>query len=144
MNRTGSGNGWCINGSGFGIHRRLPYRDATIIDCVLLLLTFPPSLSPSSLFQGEMDKICIMPGVWDSDFIGESQHNTATHYVDPSLSALRKLNILRGNIRAFKMENNINGHTTVIWSASVERNSEREFETMEELLEAIKANDSEV
>ncbi len=144
MNRTGCGNGWCINGSGFGVQRSLPYHVATRIDCVLLLLTFPPSLPPSSLFQGEMDKISIMPGVGDPDFIGESQHHTATHCVDPNLSALHKLNTLRHNIHAFKMENNINGHTTVIWSASVERDSEREFETMEELLAAINANDSEV
>ncbi len=91
-----------------------------------------------------MDKFCIMPGVWDPDFIGETQHSTATHVVDPSLSALDKLNILRRNISIFKTENNVNSHVTVIWSASVERNSEREFETSEEILAAIKANDTEV
>ncbi len=85
-----------------------------------------------------------MPGVWDPDFIGESQHNTATHCVDPSISALDKLNILRQDIRVFKTENNVNGHVTVIWSASVERNSEREFQTCEELMAAIEANDREV
>ncbi len=121
------------------------YHDASRADCMLLLLTLSLSLPPpSSLFQPEMDKICIMPGVWDPDFIGESQHSTAMHCVDPSLGALDKLDILRHNIRTFVSENNINGHTTVIWSASVERYSERDFQTMEELMEAIKSNDSEV
>ncbi len=85
-----------------------------------------------------------MPGVWDPDFIGESQHNAATHCIDPSLSAFEKVNILRRNISTFKTENNVNGHVTVFWSASVERNSEREFETSEELLAAIIVNDEEV
>lgn len=44
----------------------------------------------------------------------------------------------------FKLERGVTGHTTVIWSASVERPCLAEFETAEQLLTAIDRNDPEV
>ncbi|CAN0026395.1 unnamed protein product [Discosporangium mesarthrocarpum] len=94
--------------------------------------------------QGEMDAVRVLPGVWDPDFIGESQHATATHVTGDGDSQLRRLDRLREDIRNFKNENDVTGHVSVIWSASVERPSERSFDEPEQLLSAIAEDDREV
>ncbi|KAL9181375.1 hypothetical protein ACHAXT_010180 [Thalassiosira profunda] len=87
----------------------------------------------------EMDGTDVMPGVWDPSFIGESQHATATHVVggDDDASARTRVERIRRDIRTWKEKHNVNGHITVIWSASVERPSEAEYQSPDELLSAI-------
>ncbi|CBJ31745.1 Myo-inositol-1-phosphate synthase [Ectocarpus siliculosus] len=92
----------------------------------------------------EMDTLRLLPGVWDPDFIGESQHESATNVVGDGESQQSRLERLRIDIREFREAEGVTGHVTVIWSASVERPSEREFQEPSQLLEAIAADDKEV
>mmetsp|Transcript_20924 Transcript_20924/g.37783 ORF Transcript_20924/g.37783 Transcript_20924/m.37783 type:complete len:482 (+) Transcript_20924:28-1473(+) len=87
----------------------------------------------------EMDRTEIMEGVWDPSFIGESQHETATHVVsgEDNASSRTRLERIRRDIRTWKEKNNVNGHITVIWSASVERPSDVEYKSPDDLLNAI-------
>ena len=87
----------------------------------------------------EMDKTEIMEGVWDPSFIGESQYPTATNVVAGADNASTRTRVerIRKDIRSWKEKNNVNGHITVIWSASVERPSEAEYESPDNLLSAI-------
>ncbi|CAM9546927.1 unnamed protein product [Chrysoparadoxa australica] len=93
--------------------------------------------------QDEMEKFPIMKGVWDPDFIGESQHATANHAL-PLMTRQESLDHLRQDIRNWKATNDVDGHTTVIWSASVERPSDLCCSTAQELLAAIEENDKEI
>lgn len=81
----------------------------------------------------EMDALRLLPGVWDPDFIGESQHASATHVVGDGDSQQGRLERLRMDIQEFREAEGVTGHVTVIWSASVERPSEREFEEPSEV-----------
>ena len=81
----------------------------------------------------EMDALRLIPGVWDPDFIGESQHASATYVAGDGESQQNRLDRLRDNIREFREGEGVTGHVTVIWSASVERPSERHFETPDEV-----------
>jgi myo-inositol-1-phosphate synthase len=92
--------------------------------------------------RDEMDEMEIMPGVFDPSFVGETQHATATHIVSEKDTETwrSKVERLRSDIRRFKLENDVDGHTTVIWSASVERPSEAEYSSADELLSAIDSN----
>eukprot|EP00903_Cladosiphon_okamuranus_P009565 g9107.t1 len=92
----------------------------------------------------EMDSLRLLPGVWDPDFIGESQHESATHVTGDGDSQQSRLEHLRRDIREFREGEGVTGHVTVIWSASVERPSEREFQEPSELLDAIASDDKEV
>ena len=92
--------------------------------------------------RGDMDEMAVMPGVWDADFYGESQREGATQIVE-DVTRSAQLERLREDIRRFKEENEVGGHTTVVWSASVERPLE-EYATADELLGAIDADDREV
>lgn len=75
----------------------------------------------------EMDALRLIRGVWDPDFIGESQHASATHVAGDGESQQSRLDRLRKDIRQFREGEGVTGHVTVIWSASVERPSERDF-----------------
>eukprot|EP00557_Chaetoceros_sp_GSL56_P010818 CAMPEP_0176481640 /NCGR_PEP_ID=MMETSP0200_2-20121128/2934_1 /TAXON_ID=947934 /ORGANISM="Chaetoceros sp., Strain GSL56" /LENGTH=989 /DNA_ID=CAMNT_0017877871 /DNA_START=179 /DNA_END=3145 /DNA_ORIENTATION=- len=68
----------------------------------------------------------IFKGYYDPRFIGTSQHSTATHVLSKEevSNASEALKCIRADIRYFKWKNGVVGHTTVIWSASVEPNSE--------------------
>ncbi len=90
----------------------------------------------------EMNGMHILPGVYDPSFVGESQHATATHIVTDVSTFLDKVNHIRQDIRNFIVTNGIDGHTSVIWSASVERPAGVDFATADDLLQAILANDS--
>lgn len=85
-------------------------------------------------------------GAYDSRFIGSSQHDTATHILTESEApnASETLKCLRADIRYFKWRNGVVGHTTVIWSASVEPNSELvgKWKTADELLMAFEQSES--
>jgi myo-inositol-1-phosphate synthase len=74
----------------------------------------------------EMNKIKIFRGLFDPRFIGTSQHETATYVLteQDAQSDSEALKCLRADIRYFKWRNGVVGHTTVIWSASVEPNSD--------------------
>ena len=89
--------------------------------------------------RGEMDGVEIMKGVWDPSFIGESQHETATHVVkgEDNASTRARVDRIRKDIRSWKEKHNVDGHITVIWSASVERPSEAEYDSADGLLNAI-------
>ncbi|CAM9682690.1 unnamed protein product [Choristocarpus tenellus] len=94
--------------------------------------------------QKEMDGMDVLPGVWDPDFIGETQHKTATRVVGDGETQQRRLDLLRANIREFRDNNGVTGHISVIWSASVERPSGTDFEEPEEILRAIAEDNKEV
>lgn len=72
------------------------------------------------------NKFSVFKGFYDSRFIGTSQHDTATHILskDEVPNTSEALKCIRADIRYFKWKNGVVGHTTVIWSASVEPNSE--------------------
>ena len=95
----------------------------------------------------EMNKVKVFRGVYDPQFIGSSQHATATHILTPAEApnAAEALNCLRADIRYFKWRNGVVGHTTVIWSASVEPNCEllSQLITADQLLDAINMSEKE-
>jgi myo-inositol-1-phosphate synthase len=97
--------------------------------------------------QPEMNKIKLFRGLFDPRFIGTSQHETAT-YVLTEMEAQNDseaLKCLRADIRYFKWRNGVVGHTTVIWSASVEPNSEMvaQLKTANDLLQSIELSEEE-
>ncbi|KAL7525658.1 hypothetical protein ACHAWF_001455 [Thalassiosira exigua] len=96
----------------------------------------------------EMDDAEIMEGVWDPSFIGESQHETATHVVagEDDKSTRTRVERIRRDIRSWREKHGVTGRVTVIWSASVERPSEAEYDSPDELLRAVydDANDDDV
>mmetsp|Transcript_17868 Transcript_17868/g.49489 ORF Transcript_17868/g.49489 Transcript_17868/m.49489 type:complete len:1074 (+) Transcript_17868:262-3483(+) len=95
----------------------------------------------------EMNKIKLFRGLFDPRFIGNSQHGTATHVLteQDAQSDSDALNCLRADIRYFKWRNGVVGHTTVIWSASVEPNSElvTQLKTPDDLMRSIQLSEEE-
>ena len=87
-----------------------------------------------------MNNMEILKGVYDASFLGESQHGTATHIVTSATTFFDKVEHLRKDIRTFIETNKVDGHTTVIWSASVERPADVDFESADSLLQAILDN----
>ena len=92
----------------------------------------------------EMDGVEIMKGVWDPSFIGESQHATATHVVtgEDDASTRTRVEKIRRDIRSWRKNNNVAGHVTVIWSASVERPTDTDYHSPDDLLNAIYDDDN--
>jgi myo-inositol-1-phosphate synthase len=97
--------------------------------------------------RDEMNKIKVFRGVYDERFIGSSQHATATHILtqQEGPNDSEALKCLRADIRYFRWRNGVVGHTTVIWSASVEPNSDLvlKFRSAADLLEAIDMTEEE-
>lgn len=95
--------------------------------------------------KSEMNKVKIFRGVYDERFIGTSQHATATHILknEEAPTDAERLKCIRADIRYFKWRNGVVGHTTVIWSASVEPNSELilQYQTAEQLIQAIELSE---
>ena len=95
--------------------------------------------------RDDMNKVKVFRGVYDPRFIGPSQHSTATHFLNKSEAPTdsEALKCLRADIRYFKWRNGVVGHTTVIWSASVEPNCDilSNLQTAEDLLEAIEMDE---
>lgn len=92
--------------------------------------------------RDEMNEFPIMKGVYEASFLGESQHASAKHIVPTtdSTTYMELVEHLRNDIRYFKAEKNVTGHTTIIWSASVERPADvGHLQTAEQLLEALHA-----
>lgn len=87
--------------------------------------------------RDEMNQITIMKGIYDSTFLGESQFNTATHIVTELSTFTEKVEHIRNDIRNFINARGIDGHTTVIWSASVERPADVDFDNADALLQAV-------
>ena len=94
--------------------------------------------------RDEMNAMRILKGVYDASFLGETQHATATHIVSNTDKTYWDLvDHLRNDIRTFQKEHGVTGHTTVIWSASVERPANVEnIQTAEQLLRILKQNSS--
>lgn len=92
----------------------------------------------------EMNGMGIMKGVYDASFLGESQYATATHIVEGLEGFFAKVEHIRKDIRSFIEKNSVDGHTTVIWSASVERPADVDFDSADELLQAILDNKGDV
>ena len=90
--------------------------------------------------RDDMNKVKIWKGVYDASFLGESQHETATNIVTTATNFAEQVEHIRKDIRRFIEDNNVDGHTTVIWSASVERPAEVQWETAEEMIQAILDN----
>lgn len=98
--------------------------------------------------KDEMNASCkIFRGLFDPRFIGRSQHGTATHVLteQDAQTDADALKCLRADIRYFKWRNGVVGHTTVIWSASVEPNSDlvKDLKTASDLLESIELTEEE-
>lgn len=98
----------------------------------------------------EMNQYPIFKGYYDARFIGTSQHATATHVLSKEEvpTASEALKCIRADIRYFKWKNGVVGHTTVIWSASVEPNSEfcvrgGGLDTAQDLLRSIAMTEEE-
>mmetsp|Transcript_1547 Transcript_1547/g.2279 ORF Transcript_1547/g.2279 Transcript_1547/m.2279 type:complete len:480 (-) Transcript_1547:1950-3389(-) len=91
--------------------------------------------------RDEMNAIQILKGVYDDSFLGETQHKTATNIVTGQKSFRDKVDHLRKDIRNFISENGVDGHTTVVWSASVERPADVHFDSADDLLRAISEGD---
>lgn len=95
----------------------------------------------------EMNQIKVFRGVYDERFIGSSQHSTATHILTKveASNDSEALKCLRADIRYFRWRNGVVGHTTVIWSACVEPNSDFicHLKTATDLLEAIDKTEQE-
>lgn len=91
----------------------------------------------------EMNELPVMPGIFDPDFVGESQHEGATHVRGDVATRSEQLAALREDIVRFKKEQGVTGHCTVIWSASVERPA-TEYESAAALLDAIEKDDRDV
>jgi len=89
--------------------------------------------------RDEMNTIPIWKGIYDASFLGESQYETATNIVTHKTNWKDRIEHLRLDIRNFKSQHNIDGHTTVIWSASVERPADVDSITKsaDELMTAI-------
>jgi myo-inositol-1-phosphate synthase len=87
--------------------------------------------------RDEMNQIHIMKGIYDSSFLGESQYDTATHIVTGLTTLAEKVEHIRKDIRNFIVEKEIDGHTTVIWSASVERPADVDFPSADTILQSI-------
>jgi len=97
--------------------------------------------------KSEMNKVKIFRGLFDPRFIGTSQHETATHVLteQDARNDSDALKCLRADIRYFKWRNGVVGHTTVIWSASVEPNSElvTQLKTANDLMQSIELSEEE-
>ena len=87
--------------------------------------------------RDDMNKMTIWKGVYDPSFLGESQHETATNIVTTAPTFVEQVEHIRNDIRTFIKEKNVDGHTTVIWSASVERPADVEWETADDMLQSI-------
>lgn len=157
MGRTPATLGGCITQlNSKGVHGGVGFADryplAKFTSCALGGWDIRPKPLGDALYESrvleydlvrqvrdEMNAWTIMPGVWDKDFIGDSQHESATHAVAglEGMSRRARVEHLRGDIRRFIQSNGVDGHTTVIWSASVERPCESEYQTADELLAAV-------
>lgn len=97
--------------------------------------------------KDEMNKVKVFRGVYDPRFIGSSQHESANHILtlDEAPSDSEALKCLRADIRYFKWRNGVVGHTTIIWSASVEPNCDlvTKLRTASDLLNAIEMTEKE-
>lgn len=97
--------------------------------------------------RSEMNKVKLFRGLFDPRFIGTSQHETASHVLteQDARNDSDALKCLRADIRYFKWRNGVVGHTTVIWSASVEPNSElvTQLKTANDLMESIELTEEE-
>lgn len=91
----------------------------------------------------EMNAFPVMRGVFDPDFVGQSQHEGATFTAAVDATRAEQLEILREDIRRFKQEEGVGGHCTVVWSASVERPAD-EYGSADALLAAIERDEREL
>lgn len=95
----------------------------------------------------EMNKIKLFRGLFDPRFIGTSQHEMASYVLteQDARSDSEALKCLRADIRYFKWRNGVVGHTTVIWSASVEPNSDlvNQIKTAKDLMYSIELSEEE-
>jgi len=95
----------------------------------------------------DMNKVKLFRGLFDKRFIGTSQHEAATYVLteQDAQSDSEALKCLRADIRYFKWRKGVVGHTTVIWSASVEPNSEHvsKLKTANDLMRSIELSEEE-
>ena len=89
----------------------------------------------------EMNAMPILKGIYDESFLGESQYETATNIVTEATTFFEKVEHIRRDIRNFITNQNVDGHTTVIWSASVERPADVDFSSADDLLSEIHRGD---
>lgn len=87
--------------------------------------------------RDDMNAIPVWKGVYDESFLGESQHESATNIVTDATTFFEKVELIRRDIREFINTQGVDGHTTVIWSASVERPADLELSSADDLLNKI-------
>lgn len=90
----------------------------------------------------DMNAMPILKGVYDESFLGESQYETATNIVTDAITFMEKVEHIRRDIRNFISEQNVDGHATVVWSASVERPADVELGSADDLLKEIHRGNS--
>eukprot|EP01107_Rhizomastix_libera_P011871 TRINITY_DN2953_c0_g1_i1.p1 TRINITY_DN2953_c0_g1~~TRINITY_DN2953_c0_g1_i1.p1 ORF type:complete len:523 (+),score=126.13 TRINITY_DN2953_c0_g1_i1:142-1710(+) len=121
--------GWDINGANMA----QALKRAQVMDFDLQRQLYP-----------YMEKMIPLPSVFDPKFIAANQSDRA----DNVLKGTRQenLDVIRGNIRDFKMANNLES-VIVLWTANTERYAEERVglnDTEENLLAAIKRNEEEI
>ena len=152
-----------------GVHGGVGYKDKVsgLADATMAAVggwDIRPAKLGDALFEGQIldydlvkqvrnemnEKYAVFKGYYDPRFIGTSQHEGATYVLSKNEvpNAAEALKALRADIRYFKWKNGVVGHTTVIWSASVEPNSPFCMEgggldTAGELLKSIEMSEEE-
>ena len=91
--------------------------------------------------RDELNKVKLFRGLYDPRFMASIDSDTATYILTEQEAPTdsEALKCLRADIRYFKWRNGVVGHTTVVWSASVEPNSDiiETIQTAQDLLECI-------
>ena len=158
---------WLLLVDGYVLTRlnfRIPSYHSTQRTYLCGLCIFPQDIRPTKLgdalfrdqildydlvrqVREEMNQIKVFRGVYDERFIGTSQHSSATHILTKveAPNDSEALKCLRADIRYFRWRNGVVGHTTVIWSACVEPNSDfiHGLKTASDLLEVIDMTEQE-
>lgn len=94
--------------------------------------------------QAHLNSVEVLKGVYDERFLSDAVAATVSH-AHECASPKVQLERIRADIRLFKDKNKVGGHTTVIWSASVEPNSplSRKLDSADDLLKAFEEEDEE-
>jgi len=93
-----------------------------------------------------MENIIPLPSIYYPDFIAANQYDRANHILKGQHSCLEHLNIIRSNIKEFKLKNNLN-KIIIVWTANTERYSDvikGVHDTENNIMNAIKNGHKEI
>lgn len=94
----------------------------------------------------ELDNIKPFPGLYRKDFIASNQIERANHIINPKLTLLGQVDIIRDNIKSFIKNNDLDS-VIILWTANTERFTNIEkgiHDTKENMENAIRNNYSEI